>query len=107
MDTSVYYDSISGSITVELNEAHDVITNVSVFFNIGIGNQFYNSNNQFIGDNIQSVGSSSSTFKIEGTQTCDQISSFTKHTVYEDREETLESFECDVGGEHITIYFSK
>ncbi|HJY62635.1 MAG: hypothetical protein A2057_03850 [Ignavibacteria bacterium GWA2_35_9] len=105
MDTSVYYDSVSGSITVELNEAHDAVTNVSVSLNIG--NQFYNSNNQFIGDNIQSVGSSSSTFKIEGTQTCDQISSFTKHTVYEDREETLESFECDVGGEHITIYFSK
>jgi len=105
VDTSVYYDSVSGSITVELNEAHDAVTNVSVSLNIG--NQFYNSNNQFIGDNIQSSGSSSSTYKIEDSQTCDHITLFNKKTVYEDREETLKSFDCDVGGEHITIYFSK
>jgi len=107
VDTSKYDNTVTGSITVELNETRDLVTSVSVSFNVD--NQSYTSTNQFSGINIplKSINSSSGTFTIEGTQTCDQISSFTRHTDYEDREETLESFECDTGYEQITVFFSK
>ena len=106
-DTAVYNSTVTGSITVELNESRDVVTSVHAFFNAD--NPSFDVNNQVEAVNIPNewISTSSNNYMIEGSNTCDHITLLKYNVVYEDRETNLISFECDLGYEHITVYFSK
>ena len=112
-------DSVSGTIAVELNETHDMVTDVSFTRIIKNHNSGLNSSNyreeEFSGKNIPIDDiNDQSTFKVVGSQTCDHIVSLDVYHVSiipndpnNNYEETLKSFQCDLGGEQITVFFSK
>jgi hypothetical protein len=112
-------DTISGSIKVELNQSRDLAYSIS--FNQT--NRSYNSNLNssnfwdivFSADNIPLEDENDpGTFSVKGGQVCNSIYSldvFHRSHIPNDPnnnyEETLQSFQCDLGDEEITIYFSK
>lgn len=112
-------DTIFGSITVELTQSRDVAYSISFTQTIRSYNSNLNSSNfwdiEFNGGNIPIENENdASTFSVKGSQTCSSILSldvFHRSLIPNDPnnnyEETLQSYQCDLGGEEITIYFSK
>lgn len=118
--TGTRTDTITGTITVELNETQDMVSNINFILDskiyISSTSGQYSQNVKFNGREIPLTGplGATGTYSIEGSQTCNHILSlevYNKSNVPDDLnnnyEETLETFECDVGGERITIFFSK